>query len=98
MRLLTPYVWKVKGTGRVKKEVRKNDIIFVKPIQKLALVKDLSTTQVMVKYINQNQKVQEGWYQKNDTIFLLTGSQYDDRQPPSHSPVSKIVPEKGRME
>ena len=44
MRLLTPYVWKVKGMGKVKKEVRKNDIIFVRPIQKLALVKDISTT------------------------------------------------------
>ena len=89
-------MWKFKGTGRIKKEVRKNDVVYIKPIQKLGVVKDSSTTQIFVRFINNNKKAQEAWYQKNDTIYLLAGSQFEDKDPPEHNPSSRIYPEKGK--
>ena len=97
-RLLMPYVWKVKGTGRIKKEVKKNDVVYIKPIQKLGVVKDCLTTQIFVRFINNNKKAQEAWYQKNDTIFLLAGSQFEVKEPPEHMPTDRIYPEKGKDE
>ena len=95
-RLLTPYVWKVKGSGRIKKEVKRNDVVFIKPIQKLGVVKDASTTQILVRFINNNKKPQETWYKKDDTIYLLAGSQFEDKEPPEHDPTCRIYPEKGK--
>ena len=59
-------------------------------------MKDSSTTQVKTRFINSNGKAQEGWYQKNDTIFLLMGSQFEEKEPPDHSPTNRIYPEKGK--
>ena len=97
-RLLTPYVWKSRGMGRVKRNVRVNDVIYVKPIQKLGIVKDFSATQVFVLFMNKNKKKQFGWYKKDHTVFLLAGSKFDDREAPNHQPTKKLYPEKGEGE
>ena len=76
----------MKGSGRIKKEVKKNDVVFIKPIQKLGVVKDALTTQIFIRFINNNKKPQESWYKKDDTIYLLAGSQFEDKEPPEHDP------------
>ena len=86
----------MKGSGRIKKQVKRNDVVFIKPIQKLGVVKDASTTQIFVRFINNNKKPQESWYQKNDTIYLLAGSQFEDKDPPEHDPTCRIYTEKGK--
>ena len=97
-RLLSPYVWKTKGLGRVKRDVRENDVLFIRSIKKLGLVKEVSTTQVRVKFINTGGLAQEGWYPKNDVIYLLAGSIFDNKQPPTCSPTTRVSPEKGKPE
>ena len=97
-RLLSPYIWKQKGLGRVKKDVKKGDVLFIKSLKKMCLAEDISTTQVRVRYINNKKVPQSAWHPKNDLIFLLVGSIYDKRDPPQGSPTQSIEPEKGRTD
>ena len=94
-RLLTPYVWKTRGVGRIKRNVRVNDVVYVKPIQRLGIVKDVSATQVYVKFMNRNKQKQFEWYKKDHTVFLLAGSKFDNKETPSHQPTQRLYPKKG---
>ena len=94
-RLLTPYVWKTRGSGRIKRNVKVNDVVYIKPIQRLGIVKDISATQVYVRFINKNKQKQHEWYKKDHTVFLLAGSQFDNKETPSHQPTHRIYPSKG---
>ena len=94
--MLSPYVWKTKGLGRVKRVVRENDVLFIRSIKRLGLVKEVSTTQVRLKFINAGGTPSEGWYPKNDLIYLLAGSIFDNKQPPTSSPTTRV--DKGKPE
>ena len=97
-RLLSPYVWKAKGMGRVKKDVKEGDILFIRSLKRLGLVKGMSTTQVKVRYINAGGVACSSWHPKTDLIFLLAGSVFDSRHPPDNSPTEKVEPDKGKPE
>ena len=97
-RMLSLYIWKQKGLGRVKKDVKKGDVLFIKSLKRLSIAEDISTTQIKVRYINAKKVPCTAWHPKNDLIFLLVGSIYDARDPPTSSPTEEVLPEKGRPE
>ena len=97
-RMLSPYVWRQKGLGRVKRNVKKGDVLFIRSLKRLCIAEDISTTQIRVRYINAKKDPCSAWHPKNDLIFLLTGSIYDTRDPPTNSPTEEILPQKGKPE
>merc|ERR1711867_11625 len=97
-RLLSPYVWRQKGACRVKRNVKKGDVLFIRSLKRLCIAEDISTTQIKVRYINAKKAPCTAWHPKNDLIFLLVGSIYDTRDPPTRSPTEEVLPEKGKPE
>ena len=86
----------MKGLGKVKMNVKKGDVVFIKPIKKLSVVKEVSTTQLLVRFVDSNGKHRSNWYQKHDAVFLVAGSQFVDADPPAHDSTTRLFPEKGR--
>ena len=58
----------------------------------------MSTTQVKVRYVNAGGITCSAWHPKTDLIFLLVGSVFDNRNPPSNTPTEIVEPDKGKPE
>ena len=90
-RVLSPYLWRQRVAGQIRKNTKIGDVVYAKLLKKLALVEGLATTQLKVKFMNKSGIKPSEYIPKHDIINLLSGSIYVSPEiPPSHEVSTEV--------
>ena len=73
-RLLSPYLWRSKYLGQVRRGCSVNDVVFIQSLKKLGLVCQVKETQLNIRYIDSAKQPRTLWFRKADLTHLLSGS------------------------
>ena len=93
---LSPYLWKTKRNGHVGKNVQKNDIVYVKTLDKLGVVQQLADTQLKVLYKDSGGHLQRDWILKDDLRFIVAATPLANQAIPEavFKEPAEVVPDK----
>ena len=82
---LSPYLWMTKRNGHVRQNVQKNDIVYIKTLDKLGVVQQLADTQLKVLYKDSGGHLQRDWLLKDDLRFIVAAT------PLANQPIPEAV-------
>ena len=93
--MLSPYLWKHRGTGRIKCCTKVGDVVFIQNLKRLGIVLDISSTQLKIKYLDRHLKQYMDWFPKSAVVHLLTGSVFVSQDSPGHQVDEELKVQKG---
>ena len=93
---LSPYLWRTKRLGDIRKNIKINDIVYLRHVDRLGVVLKLAESQLYVLYKDGGDSLRKEWLLKNDLMYIAAGTSLVDTPYPEAimKDMGPIVPEK----
>ena len=72
---LSPYLWRTKKSGSIRKNVQPNDVmyLYIKGLDKLGVVQKLAESQLHILYKDNGGHIRKDWILKEDLRYIVSG-------------------------
>ena len=71
---LSPYLWRPRKSGNIRKNIQKNDVVYIKTLDRLGVVQQLADSQLKVLFRDSGGHIRKDWLLKDDLKFVVAGT------------------------
>ena len=95
-KLLSPYLWRTKRPGDIRKNIQVNDIVYLRNMDKLGVVIKLAESQLYVLYKDGGGTLRKDWLLNSALNYIATGNSLVKQEIPENAleEMKPIIPEK----
>ena len=93
---LSPYLWRTKKSGNIRKNIQKNNGVYIKGLDRLGAVQQLADSQLKVLFRDSVGHIRKDWLLKDDLKFVVAGTPLIDQPIPDavSRGMNEVTPDK----
>ena len=93
---LSPYLWRNKKSGNIRKNVQKNNVVYIKGLDRLGVVQQLANSQLKILFRDSGGHIRKDWLLKDDLKFVVAGTPLIDQPIPDaiFKGMNEVIPDK----
>ena len=93
---LSPYLWRTKRPGDIRKNIKVNDIVYLRDMDKLEIVLKLAESQLYILYKDGGGSLRKDWLLKSALMYIAAGTSLVKEEVPEAimKKMKPVIPEK----
>ena len=93
---LSPYLWRSKRPGDIRKNIKVNDIVYLREMDKLGIVLKLAESQLYILYKDGGGTLRKDWLLKSALMYIAAGTSLVKEEIPeaTRDKMKPVIPEK----
>ena len=95
---LSPYLWRTKRPGDIRRNIQVNDVVYLRDMDKLGVVLKLAESQLYMLFKNGGGNLRKDWILKDAMNYIMTGNSLVRQEIPEAAlnNIKEIIPAKNK--